>query len=149
MIRRPPRSTRTDTPFPYTELFRFMALAYYELEAHLGIDETADQPSASDTVDMDAAPRDPDTVRKVGGRKRYRLACTPAIGMGIALLVQLAQRRLGALPTMRAEEVEPDDLGPPPLELGDFCAGRSPSVEQVAGGLCLPALVRVALPTQQ
>src|SRR3546814_18624677 len=72
---------------------------------------------------MDAAPRDPDTVRKVGGRKRYRLACTPDIGMGIALLVQLAQRRLGALPTMRAEEVEPDDLGEPPLELGDF--GRS------------------------
>src|SRR3546814_1569504 len=43
---------------------------------------------------MDAAPRDPDTVRKVGGRKRYRLACTPDIGMGIALLVQLAQRRM-------------------------------------------------------
>src|SRR3546814_11781694 len=133
MIRRPPRSTRTDTLFPYTTLFRSIALAADELEAHLGIDETADQPSASDTVDMDAAPRDPDTVRKVGGRKRYRLACTPDIGMGIALLVQLAQRRLGALPTMRAEAVEPDDLGEPPLELGDFGAGRWPSVEPVEG----------------
>src|SRR3546814_5287553 len=27
MIRRPPRSTRTDTPFPYTTLFRSNALA--------------------------------------------------------------------------------------------------------------------------
>src|SRR3546814_20999172 len=103
-----------------------IALAADELEAHLGIDETADQPSASDTVDMYAAPRDPDTVRKVGGRKRYRLACTPDIGMGIALLVQLAQRRLGALPTMPAAEAEPDDPGPPPLALGAFGAGRWP-----------------------
>src|SRR3546814_11010628 len=63
--------------------------------------------------------------------------------MGIALLVQLAQRRLGALPTMRAEEVEPDDLGEPPLALGDFGAGRWPSVAQVAGGLCQLGIVRV------
>src|SRR3546814_1986893 len=82
-----------------------IALAADALEAHLGIDETADQPSASDTFDMDAAPRDPDTVRKVGGRKRYRPACTPDIGMGIALLVQLPTRPPGALPHMRAEEV--------------------------------------------
>src|SRR3546814_18579810 len=95
---------------------------------------------------MDAAPRDPDTVRKVGGRKRYRLACTPDIGMGIALLVQLAQRRLGALPTMRAEEVEPADIGEPPLELGAFGAGRGPSGEQVAGGPCQLGLHVVARP---
>src|SRR3546814_16951011 len=30
MIRRPPRSTRTDTPFPYTTLFR-------SLDSHLGV----------------------------------------------------------------------------------------------------------------
>src|SRR3546814_7341409 len=30
MIRRPPRSTRTDTLFPYTTLFRSLALAYAE-----------------------------------------------------------------------------------------------------------------------
>src|SRR3546814_15238041 len=84
-----------------------IALAADELEAHLGIDETADQPSASDTVDMDAAPRDPDTVRKVGGRKRYRLACPPAIGIGITLLVQPAQPRPGALPPTPAHKIEP------------------------------------------
>src|SRR3546814_6622591 len=30
MIRRPPRSTRTDTPFPYTTLFRSLAAAKTE-----------------------------------------------------------------------------------------------------------------------
>src|SRR3546814_13446753 len=34
MIRRPPRSTRTDTLFPYTTLFRSVA----RLKLHLGID---------------------------------------------------------------------------------------------------------------
>src|SRR3546814_16225341 len=98
---------------------------------------------------MDAAPRDPDTVRKVGGRKRYRLACTPDIGMGIALLVQLAQRRLGALPTMRAEEVEPDYLGDPPLVLCDFASGRWPRVQPVPGRLSPLRLVRSARPYHQ
>src|SRR3546814_6081069 len=32
MIRRPPRSTRTDTPFPYTTLFRSDALPGYNAE---------------------------------------------------------------------------------------------------------------------
>src|SRR3546814_15373413 len=32
MIRRPPRSTRTDTLFPYTTLFRSIAAAKYKIE---------------------------------------------------------------------------------------------------------------------
>src|SRR3546814_6047269 len=39
MIRRPPRSTRTDTLFPYTTLFR--SLARPENAARLAADETA------------------------------------------------------------------------------------------------------------
>src|SRR3546814_18555856 len=35
MIRRPPRSTRTDTLFPYTTLFRSLAAAEQELHARL------------------------------------------------------------------------------------------------------------------
>src|SRR3546814_17648202 len=35
MLRRPPRSTRTDTPFPYTTLFRSKAEAYNQLRARL------------------------------------------------------------------------------------------------------------------
>src|SRR3546814_5291184 len=37
MIRRPPRSTRTDTLFPYTTLFRSKADFYAALDRHLGI----------------------------------------------------------------------------------------------------------------
>src|SRR3546814_15641966 len=37
MIRRPPRSTRTDTLFPYTTLFRSSALCRVEFRRDLGI----------------------------------------------------------------------------------------------------------------
>src|SRR3546814_12986523 len=36
MIRRPPRSTRTDTLFPYTTLFRSIELLYDDEAAHRG-----------------------------------------------------------------------------------------------------------------
>src|SRR3546814_5669451 len=35
MIRRPPRSTRTDTLFPYTTLFRSLQPALHHLSAHI------------------------------------------------------------------------------------------------------------------
>src|SRR3546814_13426751 len=35
MIRRPPRSTRTDTLFPYTTLFRSCLMTIREVEGHL------------------------------------------------------------------------------------------------------------------
>src|SRR3546814_12137190 len=35
MIRRPPRSTRTDTPFPYTTLFRSVGDNYFFSQGHL------------------------------------------------------------------------------------------------------------------
>src|SRR3546814_19750953 len=39
MIRRPPRSTRTDTPFPYTTLFRSAGLLLWIVVArHFGMD---------------------------------------------------------------------------------------------------------------
>src|SRR3546814_16184413 len=37
MLRRPPRSTRTYTPFPYTTLFRSRALALENLHILLGL----------------------------------------------------------------------------------------------------------------
>src|SRR3546814_17573974 len=40
MIRRPPRSTRTDTLFPYTTLFRSLALAF-ALDAGLAVQRVA------------------------------------------------------------------------------------------------------------
>src|SRR3546814_13401123 len=41
MIRRPPRSTRTDTLFPYTTLFR-SALVEMALAGHCGLDVSLD-----------------------------------------------------------------------------------------------------------
>src|SRR3546814_8610382 len=43
MIRRPPRSTRTDTLFPYTTLFRSPAAADCRPAARAGGADTADQ----------------------------------------------------------------------------------------------------------
>src|SRR3546814_14608808 len=37
MIRRPPRSTRTDTLFPYTTLFRFLGFTRYWVAEHHGM----------------------------------------------------------------------------------------------------------------
>src|SRR3546814_11583182 len=36
MIRRPPRSTRTDTPFPYTTLFRSGGVVCISGDSHMG-----------------------------------------------------------------------------------------------------------------
>src|SRR3546814_2578555 len=43
MIRRPPRSTRTDTLFPYTTLFRSRT---FEVDAGQRVDQAADQQEA-------------------------------------------------------------------------------------------------------
>src|SRR3546814_13904150 len=43
MIRRPPRSTRTDTLFPYTTLFRSEKLVGRILRRHIDIHEVADR----------------------------------------------------------------------------------------------------------
>src|SRR3546814_1564909 len=37
MIRRPPRSTRTDTPFPYTTLFRSKLVDHHHLRDGIGM----------------------------------------------------------------------------------------------------------------
>src|SRR3546814_17158120 len=46
MIRRPPRSTRTDTLFPYTTLFRSLAIAGVAVHAaHVLLDHLPDAPA--------------------------------------------------------------------------------------------------------
>src|SRR3546814_18620131 len=44
MIRRPPRSTRTDTLFPYTTLFRSLALLFAQLSGRVIADESVHVP---------------------------------------------------------------------------------------------------------
>src|SRR3546814_4756613 len=43
MIRRPPRSTRTDTLFPYTTLFRSSYAIYQDMLERLGVSANGDQ----------------------------------------------------------------------------------------------------------
>src|SRR3546814_11652312 len=47
MLRRPPRSTRTDTPFPYTTLFRSMVCVTAE----------ADRPPRMELIDLSSGDR--------------------------------------------------------------------------------------------
>src|SRR3546814_9364232 len=42
MIRRPPRSTRTDTLFPYTTLFRSWTKSYMDLDKYIQIAKKAE-----------------------------------------------------------------------------------------------------------
>src|SRR3546814_12054860 len=68
MIRRPPRSTRTDTRLPYTTLCR-SAILDRELDAH----QAADRQGAGQDVGLTLDLRD-DVVRQaVGDRKSTRL----------------------------------------------------------------------------
>src|SRR3546814_8500435 len=86
MIRRPPRSTRTDTLFPYTTLFRSHLFAPAEGAHHL-----PDRPGA-----------------RCGGQPDLRAAPVPRIGKpdpGHLLLHQLAGRRGERRPRhVRSEE---------------------------------------------
>src|SRR3546814_15454677 len=54
MIRRPPRSTRTDTLFPYTTLFRSHAAQLRHLEPSTGIHRQAEAIGAEHRAGMDA-----------------------------------------------------------------------------------------------
>src|SRR3546814_2700520 len=46
MIRRPPRSTRTDTLFPYTTLFRSLPIVRLQPAGHMNGAAFAEQPTA-------------------------------------------------------------------------------------------------------
>src|SRR3546814_2403008 len=50
MLRRPPRSTRTDTLFPYTTLFRSPANSYAKARVIVGVDAASNVQSQSDPL---------------------------------------------------------------------------------------------------
>src|SRR3546814_18854258 len=74
MIRRPPRSTRTDTLFPYTTLFRSRAHLQGEKEVLAELDGVAgavgdvrERRAADDVVEADRKPRLLGELDRVGG----------------------------------------------------------------------------------
>src|SRR3546814_18658880 len=92
MIRRPPRSTRTDTLFPYTTLFRSLSTeAFNDGEYHRGridMQRSAGRifPSTADPI-MTV----PDVIQRSNlGREAYY---KPSMGLGLLRDVVLGQDR--------------------------------------------------------
>src|SRR3546814_14513592 len=83
MIRRPPRSTRTDTLFPYTTLFRSGGLATLAGLAHT-LDMTVAQLSALSAMMLiaHAIPVEQSIVRRAGAG--FGVTATLRIGTAIA-----------------------------------------------------------------
>src|SRR3546814_20889966 len=69
MIRRPPRSTRTDTLFPYTTLFRSGQYAGPDRKAAVDPDRRA-RGSAHDRADCAEPRTDEPADRRAGGRSQ-------------------------------------------------------------------------------
>src|SRR3546814_2677032 len=87
MIRRPPRSTRTDTLFPYTTLFRSLPLEAGQGLGQLRQQRAADvaRPDQSDRQAVRRQPeggvRDAQRARGLGGGNRHRdVALARALG---------------------------------------------------------------------
>src|SRR3546814_6267505 len=101
MIRRPPRSTRTDTLFPYTTLFRSVArnlrIELPQLMAVARIERADDRIGASDVHH----PVDDDR-RAFGRAIDIELVAPRQAKLIGVLLVDLLQRRVALLP--RSEE---------------------------------------------
>src|SRR3546814_18879117 len=88
MIRRPPRSTRTDTLFPYTTLFRSRLVA-------------AVSGWCVNATSRTASPRDPGCGAEPPRRGRQR---------SVFLRLDRAQVRLERLPTLRKQLLERESV---------------------------------------
>src|SRR3546814_16672236 len=91
MIRRPPRSTRTDTLFPYTTLFRSMILARRLAECHFrsGLVLPLRQNVAPFHLDRLAQP----PRRLAGFRQRQQLGAAQPYIMPLAVALQSQEPR--------------------------------------------------------
>src|SRR3546814_15539405 len=69
MIRRPPRSTRTDTLFPYTTLFRSQQERYRRALARLAFDLDVASRGAGETVNLTQSKAGP-FPHALGGEER-------------------------------------------------------------------------------
>src|SRR3546814_860990 len=82
MIRRPPRSTRTDTLFPYTTLFRSLLQDIVsQLERSFSEDHAGRNKVADDTLENERLP----DVTILGGHDVNIMALGYALGIGAAL----------------------------------------------------------------
>src|SRR3546814_1293161 len=95
MIRRPPRSTRTDTLFPYTTLFRSAARQPVEAEAD----------TEAEAVQQDRRGHEAEAVGEARGRGGHLGAVGDAVEHGKAARQRHGQRqRQGRAEGQRSEE---------------------------------------------
>src|SRR3546814_17916484 len=105
MIRRPPRSTRTDTLFPYTTLFRSLRAAGGQADgtdADVGTTEGRDRALATARASMGGVDI---LINSAGGVRAGRLEDTPESDIATLVSVNLLAPILlarAALPDLRA-----------------------------------------------
>src|SRR3546814_11801602 len=103
MIRRPPRSTRTDTLFPYTTLFRsgrqLHAIATLVEQANANAEAAANRPVVTGEQIRTAATSVKDTVLRARRSRRHRHPPP--------------NRQLGPCPTRQVRSTTPYHTGPP------------------------------------
>src|SRR3546814_1994261 len=108
MIRRPPRSTRTDTLFPYTTLFRSVTQPRQSLRLILG-DQRVDQLVHLPLDDLgQAVERQVDPV--VGHAPLREIIGADAFGAVARPDHRLARRRLGAVDLFARSEEHTSEL---------------------------------------
>src|SRR3546814_15834279 len=104
MIRRPPRSTRTDTLFPYTTLFRTgdrCRRRHQPAARRAWWRNGAETGDAADDADADATFADglePRWLQPPAGRRRRRALGAAGVRRPVRTRVGRAQRRRPALP---------------------------------------------------
>src|SRR3546814_15667783 len=133
MIRRPPRSTRTDTLFPYTTLFRSSLLSLRDvmlirLKGHHTFSGTL----RLGITEITAMTWLPDLMRQL---KIFfpQLKVTPIIGMAAELHKNLLEARLDMAflhGDLRGPLLEAEPLG----DRKSGCSGKSGSVRVASGG---------------
>src|SRR3546814_6798850 len=89
MIRRPPRSTRTDTLFPYTTLFRSLELRQHQPHLRLRRGE----PAAHVVVDPDIAIEGVEVVAELRHQLARRRGDVQRVGAGVDALTPGLQDR--------------------------------------------------------
>src|SRR3546814_18268257 len=102
MIRRPPRSNRTDTLFPYTTLFRSLIIAEVEPEARAAIDVLLTEHGLGDS-------------HRGSALRLNSIACVALPTCGLAMAE--AERYLPDLITRIEEKLEANGLSDRPEEL--------------------------------
>src|SRR3546814_7900105 len=111
MIRRPPRSTRTDTLFPYTTLFRSQILD--QQQRALAEERQSEQQTVRQIGDLirkaHGALSDGSTARAAGVRRTIeeKLAAAPPLPAGLASRIQQLDKQLDELKDWKNFSVTP------------------------------------------